>query len=173
VTQIPTESRIISDPASLPPAPKGVLDAYFKISARGSTIGAEIRGGLTTFMAMAYIIVLNPILLSGADITGHHLNPGQITTATALAAAVTTIALGLTGNVPLAAAPRPERNAVPPHRPSRRMGQLPPPAYLITAHPRARRVGNRAISRHNPLGGRRGPIPPHDRPPAGAAATPT
>jgi AGZA family xanthine/uracil permease-like MFS transporter len=105
VTQIPTESRISGDTESLPPhAPKGILDAYFKISARGSTVGAEIRGGLTTFMAMAYIIVLNPILLSGADITGHHLNPGQVTTATALAAAVTTIAMGLIGNVPLAAA---------------------------------------------------------------------
>jgi AGZA family xanthine/uracil permease-like MFS transporter len=91
VTQIPTESRVIRDTeAQGPRAPKGVLDAYFNISARGSTIGTEIRGGLTTFMAMAYIIVLNPILLSGADINGHHLNSGQITTATALAAAITT-----------------------------------------------------------------------------------
>jgi AGZA family xanthine/uracil permease-like MFS transporter len=105
VTQIPTESRVIRDTeAQGPRAPKGVLDAYFNISARGSTIGTEIRGGLTTFMAMAYIIVLNPILLSGADINGHHLNSGQITTATALAAAITTIAMGLIGNVPLAAA---------------------------------------------------------------------
>ncbi len=106
MTQIPTESRVTTGTGTeFPePAPKGLLDAYFKISARGSTLGTEIRGGLTTFMAMAYIIVLNPILLSGADINGHHLSASQITTATALAAAVTTIAMGLIGNVPLAAA---------------------------------------------------------------------
>ncbi|WP_042440250.1 NCS2 family permease [Streptacidiphilus albus] len=107
MTQIPTESRVTTGAGTevpAPPAPKGLLDAYFKISARGSTLATEVRGGLTTFMAMAYIIVLNPILLSGADINGHHLSASQVTTATALAAAVTTIAMGLIGNVPLAAA---------------------------------------------------------------------
>ena len=43
------------------------LDRFFEISARGSTVATEVRGGLVTFIAMAYIIVLNPIILSGAD----------------------------------------------------------------------------------------------------------
>ncbi|MFI9784343.1 NCS2 family permease [Kitasatospora sp. NPDC051984] len=86
------------------PTSRGTLDTYFKISARGSTVGTELRGGLTTFMAMAYIILLNPIILSGADVTGHKLDHAQVTTATALAAAVTTIVMGVVGNVPLALA---------------------------------------------------------------------
>ncbi|WP_441249070.1 NCS2 family permease [Kitasatospora sp. McL0602] len=84
--------------------PKNALDAYFKISARGSTLGNELRGGLTTFMAMAYIVLLNPIILSGADVNGLKLDHAQLTTATALAAAVTTILMGVIGNVPLAVA---------------------------------------------------------------------
>ena len=42
------------------------LDRFFEISARQSTIATEMRGGLVTFIAMAYIIVLNPIILSSA-----------------------------------------------------------------------------------------------------------
>ncbi|BFV56053.1 NCS2 family permease [Kitasatospora sp. CMC57] len=112
MTRISTEPGTTDDrPAtddSLTPSeanpPKNALDAYFKISARGSTFGNELRGGLTTFMAMAYILLLNPILLGGADKNGVHLDHAQLTTATALAAAVTTILLGVVGNVPLAAA---------------------------------------------------------------------
>ncbi|MFJ6383266.1 NCS2 family permease [Kitasatospora sp. NPDC092039] len=95
------------DPATDRPAgeaPAGVLDAYFRISARGSTVANELRGGLTTFMAMAYIILLNPLILSGADATGAKLDHAALTTATALAAAVTTVLMGLVGNVPLALA---------------------------------------------------------------------
>ncbi|GLW68106.1 MFS transporter [Kitasatospora phosalacinea] len=97
----PTEEAAPTAPDT--PA-RGALDAYFKISARGSTLGNEIRGGLTTFMAMAYIVLLNPIILSGADVTGAKLGHAQLTTATALAAAVTTILMGVVGNVPLAVA---------------------------------------------------------------------
>ncbi|MFR9675586.1 NCS2 family permease [Streptomyces sp. TR06-5] len=80
------------------------LDRYFRISDRGSTLAREVRGGATTFMAMAYILLLNPVILSGADATGAHLDPAQLTTATAFAAAVTTLAMGILGNVPLALA---------------------------------------------------------------------
>ncbi|MGC0418746.1 NCS2 family permease [Embleya sp. AB8] len=95
----------LADPPP-PPGPTGVgaLDRYFRISARGSSVGRELRGGLTTFMAMAYILLLNPILLGGKDVEGHRLDPTQITTMTALAAFVTTVAMGLIGNVPLALA---------------------------------------------------------------------
>ena len=41
------------------------LDRFFEISARGSTVATEIRGGVVTFVAMAYIVILNPIILSG------------------------------------------------------------------------------------------------------------
>ncbi|MFJ5921741.1 NCS2 family permease [Kitasatospora sp. NPDC092948] len=91
-------------PAQPGPTSRGALDAYFKISARGSTVGTEVRGGLTTFMAMAYILLLNPIILSGPDVTGHRLDHAQVTTATALAAAVTTLVMGVVGKVPLALA---------------------------------------------------------------------
>jgi AGZA family xanthine/uracil permease-like MFS transporter len=54
---------------------------------------------------MAYIVLLNPLILgASADITGAKLDPGQVTTATALAAAVMTILMGLIGNAPLALA---------------------------------------------------------------------
>ena len=41
------------------------MDKFFKITERGSTVGREVRGGVVTFFTMAYIIVLNPIILSG------------------------------------------------------------------------------------------------------------
>ena len=67
---------------------RGGLDGYFKISARGSTVEREIRGGVVTFLTMAYIIVLNPIiLLGGADVNGQPLAGGDfaaISAATAL-----------------------------------------------------------------------------------------
>ncbi|MFJ3663853.1 NCS2 family permease [Streptomyces sp. NPDC090119] len=83
----------------------GAVDRYFKISERGSTVAREIRGGFATFFAMAYIIVLNPIILGSAkDMYGHHLDNGQLVTATALTAAFTTLLMGVIGNVPIALA---------------------------------------------------------------------
>ncbi|MGW1889962.1 NCS2 family permease [Streptomyces sp. NPDC002004] len=85
--------------------PHGAIDRYFKISERGSSIPREIRGGFATFFAMAYIIVLNPIILGSAkDMYGHHLNHGQLVTATVLTAAFTTLLMGVIGNVPIALA---------------------------------------------------------------------
>jgi AGZA family xanthine/uracil permease-like MFS transporter len=81
------------------------LDRLFNISSRGSTISREIRGGLTTFVAMAYIVMLNPLILgSAADIHGAHLSTSALTTATALTAGVMTIVMGLVGRAPLALA---------------------------------------------------------------------
>lgn len=79
-------------------------DRWFHISERGSTVGRELRGGVTTFMAMAYIVLLNPVILSVPDADGATLDGGQVTTATAFAAAVTTLVMGFVGNVPLALA---------------------------------------------------------------------
>jgi AGZA family xanthine/uracil permease-like MFS transporter len=84
---------------------QNALDRYFKISERGSTLAREVRGGFATFFAMAYIIVLNPIILGSAkDMYGHQLDNGQLVTATALTAAFTTLLMGVIGNVPIALA---------------------------------------------------------------------
>ncbi len=82
------------------------LDGFFKISERGSTISREVRGGVVTFLTMAYIIVLNPIiLLQGTDINGDPLGTfPQIAAATALVAGVLTILMGAVANFPLALA---------------------------------------------------------------------
>ena len=73
--------------------PKNGLDRYFEISARRSTVARELRGGLTTFFTMAYIVLLNPIILSlppdppGADINGTSLPFPSVAAVTALLAA--------------------------------------------------------------------------------------
>src|SRR3954464_6876564 len=82
-----------------------VLDRYFQVGVRGSTVGRELRGGLATFFTMAYIIVLNPLILaSGTDKFGHHLSFAQLSAATALIAAIMSIIMGVGGNLPLAVA---------------------------------------------------------------------
>ncbi|MEU1180990.1 NCS2 family permease [Streptomyces sp. NPDC005820] len=86
------------------PAGRSRLDRYFHISHRGSTLAREIRGGVTTFMAMAYILLLNPVILSGKDAAGDTLARPALITATAFAAALTTLLMGLVGKVPLALA---------------------------------------------------------------------
>jgi AGZA family xanthine/uracil permease-like MFS transporter len=89
------------------------LEKQFKITARGSTVAREVRGGVVTFLTMAYIIVLNPIILSGvADKDGKFLGGGTISGAgfskiavtTALVAGVITILMGVFANFPLALA---------------------------------------------------------------------
>ena len=75
------------------------MDKFFKISERNSTIGNEIIGGLTTFLAMAYIIAVNPSLLEAAGIPFD-----AALTATCLGAAVMTVAMGLIANRPIALA---------------------------------------------------------------------
>ena len=92
----------------------GGLDGFFKISERGSTIGTEVRGGLTTFFTMAYIVVLNPIILvgiigiPGAPLIGGGSDPveaiAMVAAVTALVAGVMTILMGLIANFPLALA---------------------------------------------------------------------
>jgi AGZA family xanthine/uracil permease-like MFS transporter len=79
------------------------LDRFFEISERKSTITAEVRGGVVTFIAMAYIIVLNPIILSGAqDVAGNKLAFAQVSAMTSLAAGVMTILFGVVARLPFA-----------------------------------------------------------------------
>ncbi|MDF2509781.1 MAG: transporter, partial [Microbacterium sp.] len=76
-------------------------DRFFEISKRGSTIGTEIRGGLVTFVTMAYIVILNPIILSGKpDVAGNMLEFNAVGAATALTAGVMTILFGLVTRLP-------------------------------------------------------------------------
>ena len=88
-----------------------MLDSFFKISARGSTVGREVRGGLVTFFTMAYIVALNPLILGFTkDADGKYIggldqpNLPLIAAATALVAGVMTILMGVVGNFPLALA---------------------------------------------------------------------
>ncbi|MDG4663157.1 NCS2 family permease [Mycobacterium sp. 236(2023)] len=81
------------------------VDRFFEITARRSTLGTEIRGGVVTFIAMAYIIVLNPIILSSsADVDGNELDFAAVSASTSLAAGVMTILFGLIARLPFALA---------------------------------------------------------------------
>ncbi|MFI0451732.1 NCS2 family permease [Actinomadura sp. 6N118] len=75
------------------------------MSGRGTTVAREVRGGITTFVAMAYLVVLIPLIIGDAkDVTGAQLDAAQLTTMVALSAGLTTILMGLVGNAPLAMA---------------------------------------------------------------------
>ncbi len=76
------------------------LERFFHLREHGTTTRRELIAGLTTFAAMAYILAVNPSILS---VTG--MDAGAVLTATALAAAFTTLAMGLASNYPLALAP--------------------------------------------------------------------
>ena len=76
-----------------------MLLSRFQLEARGSTVGAEVRGGVTTFLTMAYILFANPAILAAAGVP-----VAAATAATALAAGVTCLAMGFFANFPLALA---------------------------------------------------------------------
>ena len=90
---------------------RGVLDSFFQITQRGSTLSREVRGGFATFFTMAYIVVLNPLIIgTQADSTGGflggggHPNLAMVAAATALVAGVMTLLMGIVANFPLALA---------------------------------------------------------------------
>ncbi len=88
------------------------LDSFFQISARGSTFGREVRGGLVTFFAMAYILVVNPAILGNAVPDDGSITPQGIAAGTALVAGAVTILMGAVANYPLALAAGLGLNAV-------------------------------------------------------------
>ena len=90
-----------------------MIERLFGVAERGSTISRELRGGLVTFMAMAYIIVLNPLVLGSisptdpaakADAVGGILPIPQVAAVTALVAGVMTVLFGVIANYPFAIA---------------------------------------------------------------------
>jgi AGZA family xanthine/uracil permease-like MFS transporter len=79
------------------------LDRFFEISARGSNWATELRGGVLTFVTMAYIVILNPLILGGTeDVAGHSLQGTQLAAVTALSAGVMTVLFGLVARLPFA-----------------------------------------------------------------------
>jgi AGZA family xanthine/uracil permease-like MFS transporter len=81
------------------------LDRYFRITARGSTLQRELRGGLVTFVTMAYIVVLNPLIIGTVkDADGRLLGIAPVAGVTALVAAVMTVLMGVVGRFPIALA---------------------------------------------------------------------
>ncbi|MCU7724204.1 NCS2 family permease [Actinoplanes sp. KI2] len=84
---------------------RSAFDRYFEISARGSHLSREVRGGFATFFTMAYIVVLNPLILgAGADKLGGKLPLAALAAGTALVAGVMTILMGVVARFPLALA---------------------------------------------------------------------
>lgn len=99
----------------------GALDRWFEIKQRGSTPGREVRGGIVTFLAMAYIIALNPLIIGTAPDKNGNLISGQpyldaageviganvgasiamVAAATALIAGIMTILMGVVGRYPV------------------------------------------------------------------------
>ncbi|MCQ2000308.1 NCS2 family permease [Arthrobacter zhaoxinii] len=80
------------------------LDRYFEITKRGSSVSAEIRGGLATFFAMSYIVVLNPLILGGEDSMGNTMPGPAIAAGTALVAGILTLIMGIWAKHPFAIA---------------------------------------------------------------------
>lgn len=85
------------------------LKKYFQFAELGTNYRREIIGGLTTFLSMAYILILNPITLSLSDIKDFpdalRMDSGAVFVATALAAAIGSLIMGLLAKYPIALAP--------------------------------------------------------------------
>lgn len=77
-----------------------LMEKIFKIEERGSSVRTEVIAGVTTFLAMAYIIFVNPAILSMAG-----MDKGALITVTCLATAIGTFLSAFLGNVPIAMAP--------------------------------------------------------------------
>ena len=122
VTKSP-KAAPVAPPGRLDPARQSGLDRWFEITHRGSSVSREVRGGLVTFFAMAYILALNPIIIGAAtdkrglllsgqpkfldaaqkniDWAAVHHSQLMVAGVTALVAAVMTIAMGVWGRYPL------------------------------------------------------------------------
>jgi AGZA family xanthine/uracil permease-like MFS transporter len=110
----PAESTAVEDSTPTPAGtPRTAVDAYFKITERGSSVVQEIRGGVATFFTMAYIVVLNPLIIGtvadkNGGFVGGASSPAEaipmVAAATALVAGVMTILMGVVGRYPFALA---------------------------------------------------------------------
>jgi AGZA family xanthine/uracil permease-like MFS transporter len=101
------EEQTTTAPATRARTSPSLLDRFFHVTRRGSTVSREIRGGLVTFFTMAYIVILNPLILGGfnattapVDVTGAFLPAAQVGAVTGLTAGVLTILFGIFANLP-------------------------------------------------------------------------
>jgi AGZA family xanthine/uracil permease-like MFS transporter len=76
------------------------MDRFFRITAQGSTVRTEVAAGVTTFLTMAYILFVNPLILADAG-----MDRGAVFVATCLASAFATLIMALYANYPIALAP--------------------------------------------------------------------
>src|SRR5580692_3503223 len=88
------------------PGERQLLDRIFHLTENKTTVRRELLGGLTTFMAMAYVVVVNPRILgeAGMPVEG-------VLFATCISAAIATLIMGLFANYPIALAPGMSLNA--------------------------------------------------------------
>src|ERR1700756_4320083 len=88
------------------PVQTSLIERVFHVSENNSTISRELLGGLTTFMAMAYVVVVNPRILgeAGMPVEG-------VLFATCLSATIATLVMGVWANYPIAVAPGMSLNA--------------------------------------------------------------
>lgn len=85
--------------------PQGFLDKFFGFAENGTNLKTEILAGLTTFVTMAYIIIVNPLTLVGPKDAPTGMDFGAVLMATCFAAATATLVMGLLANYPFALAP--------------------------------------------------------------------
>ena len=99
-----TPTRLASDPTAPNPSADSTaanpIDGFFRLTERGTSITREVVAGATTFAAMAYIIAVNPAIMSNAG-----MDRADLVSATALAAIFGCVVMGLSANLPLAVAP--------------------------------------------------------------------
>src|SRR4051812_33167109 len=93
--------------ATTPTQPSGFLARHFRFADRATTVRTEALGGVATFLTMCYILFVNPAILSAAGVPFN-----AVAVCTAVAAAITTLAMGLATNLPFALAPGLGINAV-------------------------------------------------------------
>ena len=90
----------MSEPQAAAPASAGLLERYFGLAQRGTTVRTEVLAGATTFLTMAYIVLVNPAILGLAG-----MPVASVAAATCFAAAFASILMGLVANTPLGLAP--------------------------------------------------------------------
>ena len=83
-----------------------MIERYFRLAENQTTLRRELLGGLTTFLTMAYIVVVNPQILSQAG-----MPPEGVVFSTCIASAAATLVMGLYANYPIALAPGMSLNA--------------------------------------------------------------
>lgn len=102
----PDSDDTIADDRSGRRTRPGLLERHFFIAARGSTAGREILAGLTTFVAMVYIVAVNPAVMAQAG-----MDPSDVAIATIVVSIAGSVAVGLLANLPLGLAPSMGSNA--------------------------------------------------------------